>query len=50
MLRRKFYDVEINLPGNLQEEKRIAKRKRDSADKDEIEKKQRLLESVAMKF
>ena len=35
MLKRKFYEVEIN----LQEEKRIAKRKRDNTYKDEIEKK-----------
>ena len=35
MLKRKFHVVEIN----LQEEKRIAKRKRDNAYKDEIEKK-----------
>ena len=34
MLKRKFYKVEIN----LQREKRIAKRKRDDAYKDEIEK------------
>ena len=45
MRRRKFYEVEIN----LQEEKRIAKRKRDNANKHEIEKK-RLLKSVVMKF
>ena len=35
MLNRKFFEVKIN----LQEEKRIAKRKRDNAYKDEIEKK-----------
>ena len=35
MLKRKFYEVEIN----LQEGKRIAKRKRDNPYKDEIEKK-----------
>ena len=34
ILKRKFYEVEIN----LQEEKRIAKRKRENAYKDEIEK------------
>ena len=41
MLKRKFYEVEIN----LQEEKRTAKRKRNNAYKDEIEKKKRLLKS-----
>ena len=41
ILKRKFYEVEIN----LQEEKRIAKRKRDNAYKDEIEKRQRLMKS-----
>ena len=41
MLKRKFHEVEIN----LQEEKRIAKRKRNNTYKDEIEKKQRLLKS-----
>ena len=38
MLKRKFYEVELN----LQEEKRIAKRNRDNAYKDEIEKKRLL--------
>ena len=41
MLKRKFYQAELN----LQEEKRIAKRKLDNAYKDEIEKKKRLLKS-----
>ena len=41
LLKRKFYEVEIN----LQQGKRIGKRKRDSAYKDEIEKKNRLLKS-----
>ena len=36
-LKRKFYEVEIN----LQEGKRIANRKRDDAYKDEIEKKKK---------
>ena len=41
MLKRKFSEVELN----LQEEKRIAKRKRDNAYKDEIQKKKRSLKS-----
>ena len=41
MLKRKFHEVEIN----LEEEKRIAKRKRDNAYMDETEKKQRSMKS-----
>ena len=41
MLKRKYYEVEVN----LQEENRTAKRKRDNAYKDEIGKKTRLQES-----
>ena len=44
MLKRKFYKVEIN----LQEEKRIAKRKRDNTYKDEIEKKKKITEVLKM--
>ena len=41
MLKRKYYEVEVN----LQEENRTGKRKRDNAYEDQIEKKTRLQES-----